>query len=119
MPLALVLFASILFIVAVRGNYADAGKLTNETFFGSAGNPGFFSWFASILVIAIIFRVIRAPAAGEIFIALLLLVYFLRHNNALQTLDSVIQSQAGGNSSGGATNAPNTGNVAPGAGAGQ
>lgn len=112
MPLALALIAAMMFIVAVRGNYADAGALYQETFFGAGGKSGFLLWFGSILGIAIIFRLIQAPRAGEMFIILLLLVYFLEHQNVLSAIEQALQqaSQSAGqtdNAASGASPAAN------------
>jgi hypothetical protein len=94
MPLALAILSIMLIVVAVRGNVQTAGELANETFFGSNGNSGFLLWFGSIIGIAVIFRLIQAPRAGETFIALLVLVFFLKHNGIIQQIDDALQKQA-------------------------
>lgn len=106
MPIALIIVAAILFIVGVRGNYQDAGQLLNDTFYGSNGQSGFLGWFGSIVGLAVLFRVIGAPRAGELFIALLLVVFVLQNPGVLAAIESAIQtgsqapaqSTAGGNS---------------------
>lgn len=99
MPLALAITAILLIVIAVKGNVDTAGKLFNKTFFGQNGKSGFLLWFGSIIGIAAIFRIIQAPRAGELFIALLVIVFFLQHNGILQQIDSALQgaSSNGGN----------------------
>ncbi len=93
MPVFLLVIAGLLFVVAIKGNYSALGAQFDQTFFpnGSA-NGGFFTWFGSIFALAVIFRLIQAPKAGELFIGLLILVYFLQHNNVLTAIENAIGS---------------------------
>ena len=93
MPLALVLIALLLFVTAIRGNVAAAGAQFNQTFFGSNGDSGFLKWAGSVIGLAVIFRLIQAPKAGEMFVALVLLVYLLTHSTVLSQIDNAIQGQ--------------------------
>ena len=95
MPLGLIIIGALLFIIAIRGNYNDAGKLFNTTFFGANGQSGFFTWLGSITGLAIIFRIIGAPKAGELFIALLLIVFFLKNPGILAAIEGAIQTGGG------------------------
>lgn len=98
MPLALFLAACLFIAVAIKGNYPQAGALFQQTFFSTnGGNKGFFVWFASILGIAIIFRIIDAPRAGKAFLALLLVVYFMQNQGVLTSLESAIQTTGSSN----------------------
>lgn len=92
MPLALAILGVLVLVTAVKGNYAAVGQEFNTTFFGSGSGSGFLVWFGSVLGIAILFRLIQAPKAGEMFIALLIIVYFLQHDNILSTIETSIQS---------------------------
>lgn len=107
MPLALAIAAILLVLTAIKGNYAAVGAQFNSTFFGSSttstgpngtstttATQGFLLWFGSILGIAVIFRIIQAPKAGELFIALLILVYFLQNNGILSNIEAAIQGTA-------------------------
>ena len=93
MPLALFLAAIMFGIIAVRGNYAEAGNLFNKTFFGAGSGSGFLKWFGSMVAIAVIFRIIQAPKAGELFLTLLLIVYFLQNQGVIQAIEGAIQGQ--------------------------
>ena len=98
MPLALIVIAFLLFMTGIKGNYAQVGTQFNQTFLGTNGQQGFFVWFGSILAIAIVFRIIQAPRAGELFIALLMLVYFLKNDGILANIDAAIQGSASSSS---------------------
>lgn len=100
MPLALGFIALLLFVVAIKGNYDEAGKLFNQTFFKYGESPGFLLWAGSIFGLSIIFRLIGAPNAGRAFIGLLVLVYFLTHNNVLQQLNDAAKGAASSGSGG-------------------
>lgn len=96
MPLALLVIATLIFVIAIRGNYSDAGQLFNETFWGNSSKQGFGIWFGSIFVLAILFRMIQAPKAGELFIFLVMIVYFISHNDVLTKIDQSIQNTGKG-----------------------
>lgn len=98
MPLALIIIAALLILTAIKGNYAAVGAEFNTTFFGQGSQSGFLVWFGSILGLAVLFRVIQAPKAGELFIALLILVYFLQNNSVLTTIENAIQAQGASSS---------------------
>jgi hypothetical protein len=96
MPLALGIIALLIFVTAVKGNYAAVGAQFNETFItGSGQSPGFGTWAGSIIGLAIIFRAIQAPKAGELFIAIVILVYFLKNNNLLGSISGALSGAAG------------------------
>lgn len=95
MPLALAALAVLLILTAIKGNYPAVGKQFNTTFFGANGQAGFLLWFGSLLGLAFLFRIVRAPKAGELFIALLLAVYFLQNQGVLTNIENAIQSASG------------------------
>lgn len=102
MPLALGIIAILLIATAFKGNYKAVGAQFQETFFGSGTGTGFLTWAASIIGLSIIFRAIQAPKAGELFLTLIILVYFLTHNTLLTSFSNAIggvstpQTQQGG-----------------------
>ena len=104
MPVFLILIAVLLIVVGIKGNYPALGAQFDQTFFpnGSASG-GFFTWFGSIFALAVIFRLIQAPKAGELFIGLLILVYFLQHNNVLTAIENAIGTGAASGSASAST----------------
>lgn len=97
MPLALFIAAALLILTAIKGNYAAVGAQFNTTFFSGDGKQsGFIVWFGSILGIAFLFRAIGTPRAGEAFIALLLIVYFIENNGVIGNIESALASVGGG-----------------------
>lgn len=104
MPLALIIVAALVFLTGIKGNYAAVGAQFDTTFFGgaptgnAAASPGFLAWFGAIFGISILFRVIGAPRAGELFLTLLILVYFIEHDSVLAEIQSAIAGLATSNS---------------------
>lgn len=103
MPLFLAIVAIFVILTAIKGNYQAVGQQAQQTFFGSNGQSGFLVWFGSLLGLALVFRVINAPKAGELFIALLILVYFLQNQGVLATLESTVQSAGAASTTGAST----------------
>lgn len=108
MPLFLAIIGILAVITAIKGNASAVGTQFNTTFFGSTSQTGFIVWFGSILGIALIFRIIQAPKAGELFIALLILVYFLDNNGVLGNIETSLQSVNASSSSSGSSSSSTT-----------
>lgn len=87
MPLALVIIAMLAILTGIKGNYQDVGTAFQQDV---ASKGGFIAWAGAIIGIALLFRMIQAPNAGRLFIALVLISFFLQNTTVISEIDAAI-----------------------------
>ena len=95
MPLALVVIAVLLALIGIKGNYAEVGAQFESDVMPTGGKGGFLQWMIGITGVAMLFRLIGMPRAGQVFIVLVILAWIMQNKNVLTALQNVSPSISG------------------------
>jgi Flp pilus assembly pilin Flp len=99
MPLALIVFATLALLTALKGNFVEVGDAFQKDVV-----EGFLPMGAGLVGLALVFSIIGAPGAGRVFISLVLVSYLLTNSTAIKAIESQLASlKTEGTSNGGDT----------------